>query len=414
MLTCVRVRAYASAALAASLATASLVGPGVASAAADSACQTQVYPHVADPAAVPWAQTRLDFQRVWPITEGQNTTVAVIDSGVDRANPQLSDVQDGGDAYVPGTSGLSDPVGHGTMVAGIIAARPAAGVGFVGVAPRAHLISVKAAEGECESNTDAIANAILQAANLGAGVINISIASIVADTRLKQAVYDAEEAGIVIVAAAGNDATKGDAKVYPASYPGVLAVASVDPSGARSSFSSTGTAVSVAAPGSDIVSTGAGVDGLGVTGGSAAEGTSFAAPYVAGVAALVRSAYPHMSAGEIVRRIEATADHPAGIADPSLGWGVVDPYAAVTAVLPGEAAAHAAVQSPGKASAPKPLPDTGAGAAAHTADLVALGAIAAAAVIAGAAFGLPAARRRGWRPGRWGLPASDFPTSSPE
>ena len=390
-------RLLAAAALAA---TAALWPLGIRPAAADSACNTQIYPH-ADPAAVPWAQSRLGFQRVWPLTEGSGVKVAVVDSGVDAANPQLADVQDGG-SFSPATgSALADSVGHGTMVAGIIAAKPGKGTDFVGVAPAAQLISVKAAASECESSTQAIGDAILKAANLGAGVINISITATAPDPQLARAVYEAEAAGIVIVAAAGNDAMQGNAKVYPASYPGVLAVASIDPSGARSSFSSTGTTVGVAAPGSDIVSTGAAIDGLGVVGGASAQGTSFAAPYVAGVAALVRSAHPNLSGAQVVRRIEATADHPAGTADAALGWGVVDPYAAVTAVLPGESAARVAVPSPSTARPPAPAPDTGSAAAAHTADLVTSGALAAAAAIAAAALTLPAARRRGWRPGRW-------------
>jgi type VII secretion-associated serine protease mycosin len=382
------------------LAAGSLVGADPA--AADQACQTQTYPQV-DPKTIPWAQTRLDFQRrVWPITEGEGVNVAVIDSGVDASNAQLSGVENGGDTFTPGGSGLVDSVGHGTMVAGIIAAHPIQPtIGFVGVAPRAHLISVKAAEAECTSNAYAVAEAIKEAMKRHAAVINISIAVTADVPALANAVSDAVAAGVIIVAAAGNDAGQGNAPVYPASYPGVLAVASIDQSGARSAFSSTGTVVSVAAPGSDIVSTGAGVNGPYVVGGTSAQGTSFAAPYVAGVAALVIAAHPSLSGRAVVRRIEATADHLSATADRGLGWGVVDPYAAVTAILPGETGVRTAVPTATAIRAPLPVADPGEGTATQVADVIALGAVAAAAAIAGIAVGVAAARRRGWRAGRW-------------
>jgi membrane-anchored mycosin MYCP len=393
------------------LAPAARAQTGIDTTTIDDACQTQNYPTL-PPATVPWAQTRLDFERVWPLTRGQGVTVAVLDSGVNAQNAQLTKVQDGGDTYQQGGSGLVDPVGHGTMVAGIIAAHQAAGVTFAGVAPDAHLISIKIVADDCRSRHDVIANAILSAVNLGASVINISAAAPTLDPALADAVQKAENAGVVIVAAAGNDAHSDNVKYYPASYPGVIAVGSVDPDGARSSFDTSGTQVTVAAPGSDIVST-ANSPGPRLTGGTAAQGTSFAAPYVAGVAALVRSAYPTMSGAEVVKRIEATADHAAGAADPHLGWGTVNPYAAVTEVLPGEAGAQAAVPSPSPVSAPKPVPDTGAHAAARTADLVAFGGVAAAIAVAGAAAALPGARRRRWRAGRWAAAGTAGAASEP-
>ncbi|NUP48291.1 MAG: type VII secretion-associated serine protease mycosin, partial [Catenulispora sp.] len=347
----------------------------LASTAAGPACQAQQYRQVPDPAAVPWAQSRMAFTRVWPVTQGAGVTVAVVDSGVDR-HPQLGDaVTDGGDVYQPGGSARVDAAGHGTLVAGIIAARPAAGVGFAGVAPAARVLAVKVAEGECATSADAIGAGIEAAIAGGATVVNVSITSQNPSARLRQAVLDAQAHSVVVVAASGNEADSGNPTEYPAALPGVLAVAAIGADGKRAAFSGTGEQIGVAAPGDAITSLGAQTDGFGVVGGAA--GTSFAAPYVTGVAALVRAEYPDLSASQVVRRIEATADHPAAGPDPQSGWGVVNPYAAVTAVLPEERQGSMAAATPQPLSAPAPRaapPDT----ATHAANLVAVGAAAAA------------------------------------
>jgi subtilisin family serine protease len=205
---------------------------------------------------------------------------------------------------------------------------------------------------------------------------------------------------VVVVAAAGNDQSQGDAPEYPAAYPGVLSVGAVDADGSLAGFSSTGTPISVVAPGSDIYSTGGSVDGDTLVGGSAAEGTSFAAPYVAGTAALVRAAHPRLTAAEVVRRIEATADHPAGaLPSPEFGWGTVDPYAAVTAVLPDEADQGSSAAASGRLAAPesetRPAPSTD-----PTGLFIAAGALACAVAVIGIAAAVPAGRRRRWRPAR--------------
>lgn len=368
------------------------------SAAADSGppCQAQTYRQAPDPAAVPWAQSRLGFQRVWPLTQGAGQSVAVVDSGVDP-NPVLAGaVDDGGDVNQASGSALQDSVGHGTLVAGIIAARPAAGIGFAGVAPKARVLAVKVADSEC-TNADAIGAGIEAALLRHPSVINVSITSETATPLLRQAILDAQARSVVVVAASGNDAASGNPVEYPAALAGVVAVGSIGADGNESAFSGTGEPIAVVAPGDGIIAPGARADGFGIVAGAA--GTSFAAPYVAGVVALVRAAHPDLSASQVVRRIEATADHPAAGQDPRLGWGVVDAYAAVTAVLPAERAlASGPSDAPLSAPAARPRPPDRA---THPAELIAAGAGGLAVLVAAAAVAVPSARRRGWRAGVW-------------
>lgn len=351
----------------------------------------------------PWAQQRLAPERAWPLTRGAGVTVAVIDSGVDAHAPGLA----GPGKVLPGVDELGGPdarvdcVGHGTLVAGIIAASAVPGTRFAGVAPDAAVLPVRQSVGQADPDGVAhLTRAVRDAVARHVAVINISITLAAPDPDLARAIADAEAHDIVVVAAAGNDQTQGNAPEYPAAFPGVLAVGAVDQTGARADFSETGTQVSVVAPGVAVTGPGAGVGEL-VTG---ARGTSFSAPFVAGVAALVRAYRPQLTAAQVVRRIEATADRVAGaVPDPRYGWGVVDPYAAVTAVLPGESgpvAAPASDEPPVTLPASAPPPDRSRGRAAVLVGVVAGG---LAAMVAAALWAWPAGRARGWRAGRWGF-----------
>src|SRR5262249_5702139 len=143
--------------------------------------------------------------------------------------------------------------------------------------------------------------------------------------------------------AAGNNAQAGDPPQYPAAYPGVLSVGAIAPDGTRAEFSQR-TGVSVVAPGKGLVGLRAGDRSNGLVGN---DGTSFAAPFVAGVAALVMAYHPRLSADQVLRRIQATADHPAGpLPDRQFGWGVVNPLAAVTTILPEEGSLPVARPTP--------------------------------------------------------------------
>lgn len=342
----------------------------------------------------PWGQHRLDFQKVWPLTTGRGVLVAEVDSGVDASHPQLS-------GQVLPTVDLThtrtaDCDGHGTRVAGIIVGRDlgSQGIAFTGVAPGAKLLPIKQTDGsDNPSGVPLLAQGIKLAADRGAKVINVSIVTGSNAPVLRDAVRYAQAHDVVVVAAAGNeDSGQQSGPQYPAEYPGVVSVAAIDQKGEHAGFAVAATRVSVAAPGVDIISTAAGPR----HGYNVEKGTSFAAPFVAGVAALVRAYHPDLNYRQVEHRIQVTADRST---DPLLGFGVVNPYQAVTAVLPEENSAVA------QAPAPRPIPplarvspgDT------HTRDLaLAIGGIAGlvTCLIVFGAIVLPRGRRRGWRPGR--------------
>ncbi|MFF1922217.1 type VII secretion-associated serine protease mycosin [Streptomyces sp. NPDC058221] len=280
----------------------------------------------------PWPLQRVLLDELWQDTRGQGVRVAVIDTGVDDTNPQLTSAVDAsaGADYLPGggTDGTVDAVGHGTKVAGIIAARPRGGTGFVGLAPAATIIPIRQNDERNSGKDTTMAAAITHAIAKGADVINISQDTsrpLTADSVLGRAVAKAVAGDIVVVASAGNDGTDGrPRRTYPAAFDGVLAVAASDRNNERAPFSQAGEFVGVAAPGVDIVST---VPG---NGQCTDNGTSFSAPYATGVAALMRAKYPDWTAAQIIARIEQTAERSVNGHDDYVGWGVVDPVRALS------------------------------------------------------------------------------------
>lgn len=352
------------------------------------------------PSGTPWAQQALDYQSVSNFTQGAGIKVAVIDSGVD-ASPQLNGRVLVGQSFVSASSGPAngDCVGHGTLVAGIIGAAPVAGTRFAGVAPQATILSFKVSgqsTGDEGVHTINLAEAIDQAVQAGAKVINVSIASTQNDPVLESAVENAVHRNVVVVASAGNVQVNNAGQTikkgpyYPADYPGVLSVGAVDQNGNLAYFSDTHTNVSVTAPGAVITST-----APGTTGDSYAvdQGTSFAAPFVSGLAALVWSRYPAMKAAQVVQRIEETADGAAGL---GTGNGLINPVQAITAVEPARAASAQATARPGAVAVDRAPKNTSEKVVVLS--LAGGGLVIAIAVIA-AAVVIPAGRRRRWQPG---------------
>jgi type VII secretion-associated serine protease mycosin len=281
----------------------------------------------------PWPLQRVMLDQLWQGTDkGKGVRVAVIDTGVDDKNPQLADAVDkaaGRDYLTKGKAGdpTNDEVGHGTKVAGIIAARPHKGTGFVGLAPNATIIPIRQNDADNSGDSDTMAQAITYAVSRGAQVVNISqdtTKPLSATSALAASIRKAISANVVVVASAGNDGLDGEVKnTYPAAFPGVLAVAASDRNNERAPFSQAGSFVGVAAPGVDIVST--------VPGGGQCtdSGTSFSAPFVAGVAALLKEKHPDWTTAQIVTQIEQTAERPINGHDNFIGWGVIDPVRAV-------------------------------------------------------------------------------------
>ncbi|HET6288475.1 MAG TPA: type VII secretion-associated serine protease mycosin [Amycolatopsis sp.] len=387
----------------------------------------------------PWGQEYLQIEKVHQLMRGAtgsvgaNIKVAVIDTGV-TAHPYFGGrVESGGDYVAPPgggkAPGLEDCDGHGTEVAGIIAANPPdASIGFRGVAPDATILSIRQSsqnyeeaekkpeppppppsssnaappsspnkpesqlppssqgngavggtapgqdrggrqqeQGKTAGTLKTLAQAVVRAVDKGAQVINMSVDNCrradgsitLGEQQLQAAVNYAVENNVVVVAAAGNVGEKcpqndqPDPKspkmiVTPPWFSDdVLSVAAIDDTGGVADFSVNGPWVSVAAPGTKIISLDPAegssslanltIEGNGKPG--AIQGTSFAAPYVAGLAALVRAKFPGLPARDVMNRIKATAQHPAapGGRDNFVGFGVVDPIAALTAIVPSEA-----------------------------------------------------------------------------
>lgn len=203
-------------------------------------------------------------------------TVAVIDSGICADHPDLAGRVLPGWDFVEDDADPQDPFGHGCSVAGVIAANHD-GAGMVGVAPNARILPLRVLDAQGVGTYSSVAAAIIQAADLGAPIINLSLGGANPSAVMENAVDYAVARGALLIAAAGNT---GGSVLYPAAYAPVVAVASVDQNLQRSSFSSYGPEVDLSAPGRDILATRPG------GGYGSVSGTSFAAPQVAGVAAL--------------------------------------------------------------------------------------------------------------------------------
>ncbi|WFE63503.1 type VII secretion-associated serine protease mycosin [Micromonospora sp. WMMD714] len=283
-------------------------------------------------AAVPWPQQRYAPQRLTPLATGAGVTVAVIDSGVDRRHPQLRGrVLDGADFLDPGGDGTRDCAGHGTGVASIIAAGEDAGVAFRGLAPGVRILPVRVSEQQVVEGRESgrtvsasgFAEAVRWAVDHDADVLNLSVVLYADDPDVRAAIDYAVRRDVIVVAAAGNLHDSGDPLPYPAAYDGVLGVGAVTPTGTRATFSQTGPYVDLVAPGSDVLMAAPG------QGHQRAEGTSYAVPFVAGTAALLREYRPDLSAPEVTRRIVGTTDPAPGGPRDGYGSGVLNPYRAV-------------------------------------------------------------------------------------
>lgn len=324
--------------------------------------------------------------KAWEVSKGAGVKVAVIDSGIDAKHPDLKGAVAGGyDASGSGQPDGQKSVGskpeHGTLVATMLAGRghqpaspspsPSPGPagtapdGIVGVAPEAQLISVSTWLGSPnpsgKSDQDQIPEAVRWAVDNGAKVINISLGSTTPQwpQSWDAAFLYAEQKDVVIVAAAGNRVGGNTQVGAPATIPGVLTVAGLDRKNLASvDASSQGISIGVAAPAENLLG--------GLPGGGYAEwaGTSGSTPIVAGVAALIRSRWPDMSAEQVINRIVSTAkDAGAPGKDPLYGYGILNAEAALKADVPevsanplGTIAEWIRVHRRGNAAPATPLP----------------------------------------------------------
>ncbi|MEU9807940.1 type VII secretion-associated serine protease mycosin [Mycobacteroides sp. LB1] len=344
-----------------------------------------------------------ELQEAWRFSHGEGQSIVVIDTGV-QPSPRLH-VEPGGD-YVQSTNGLTDCDGHGTMVAGIIGAQPGPD-GFSGVAPAAKLISIRQSSAkfsprvtggdpttsEANNFVNTLARAIVHAANLGARVINISSRVCVPAAKpIDQAAlgaalrYAVSEKDAVVVAAAGNTSGGGancqqnpltGAGADPRNWSGVesvsvpswwqpyvLSVGSVAIDGSPSKFTMAGPWVGIAASGENVTSLSNDAEG-GLANGMIGQdgkpvplyGTSYSAAYVSGVAALVRSRFPELTASQVISRLKRTARDAGRSPSNLVGAGTIDPVAALTWEVPPEEGGPTGPSARAVVPPPAPIPE---------------------------------------------------------
>ena len=296
-----------------------------------------------------WGPQQIQAPAAWDTTTGSSTSViAIIDTGVSTMSVEfpVSKLLPGINALTAPTcttaSGVTnDDMGHGTHVAGIAAAPGNDGNGIAGISWLSPILPVKVLDSAGMGTVAQIACGLNFVGSFATTttsdrvVANMSLGGAGYSQLLKDAIDLAIADNVVVVAAAGNSGSA--AALFPASFPGVIAVGATDPTNARAPFSTYGPQLSVVAPGVDIYSTLPTSGSLSSpTGFGFESGTSMAAPHVAGVAALVRAVNPSFSVSQVRSKIEQTATRlPSGGTgfNPQFGWGLVNAAAAVGAAV---------------------------------------------------------------------------------
>ncbi len=273
-----------------------------------------------------WGVNRIDADLAWATSKGMGVKVAIIDTGIDKDHPDLAANIKGGANFtlIKGSvdpNKWGDDNGHGTHVAGIIAAVDNS-IGVIGVAPEAYLYGVKVLDRRGSGYLSDVISGIEWAINNGMQVINMSLGTASDIQALHDAVDAAARAGIIVVAAAGNSGDGNSSTnevIYPAKYSSVIAVAATDSNDGVPTWSSSGAEVELAAPGVSIRSTWN--DNMYKT----ISGTSMATPHVAGVVVLKLSS--GMLASDIRVNLQATAQDLGTIGfDYSYGYGLIKAY----------------------------------------------------------------------------------------
>jgi type VII secretion-associated serine protease mycosin len=291
-----------------------------------------------------WPVGYLDLPAAQRLSTGSGVTVAVLDTGVVQGRADLTGQVTTGPDYAGGVEkqGESGWGEHGTCMASIIAGhgRNGGSDGMLGVAPGAHILSVRVIRdddapdfGQATSDATPISDGIKYAVDHGAQVISMSLGGQESDagddsSAESDAVRYALSHNVVVVAAAGNGATQGNPVSYPGGERGVITVAAVDSNGDHANFSTTGWDVAVAAPGVNLPCDAYNADDAYMEG----SGTSQATAYVSGLVALIKGEDPALTPEQIRTLLETTASgRPGGGRNDRIGFGVIDPVAALQA-----------------------------------------------------------------------------------
>ena len=277
-----------------------------------------------------WGLAKIKAPAAWEISLGNpsEVIVAVVDSGVAPDHPDLEGKLVSGYNFVAQSEDTSDELGHGTHVAGVIAAQTDNNIGIASVSFRSHIMPVKVVNSKGYAKYSDVAEGIIYAADHGAKVINLSLGGYTSSSCLQDAVSHAWSTGAVVVAAAGNGSF--DRPFYPAACADAIAISATDRDDARASFSNYGSYISVAAPGVGIYST---YCKQGSTFYASMSGTSTAAPHVAGLAALLFSQDNTRSNATVRSLIEDSADDLGDAGwDQYLGHGRINAYRALGTV----------------------------------------------------------------------------------
>lgn len=282
-----------------------------------------------------WNLTMMNVQGAWQNNlygqnidklTNDNVTVAIVDSGIIGSGAGQAKHEDidyshvlKGTNLVDSNGGTPDTLGHGTFIAGLIAANMNNGLGIAGITPDVDLLPIRIFGSSGRASTSTVIEGIYDAIDADVDVINLSLGSSGYSAEMKTACETATSSGILVVAAAGNDGTS--VNNYPAAYDCVVGVASLDEDGTTSYFSQFGDSVYVAAPGARVTS-------LSIDGPSeyaTGSGTSYACPEVVSLAALARSVFPEMSQNDFKTMLQETSiDKGTEGFDKYYGWGLVD------------------------------------------------------------------------------------------